>query len=387
MKLKDIKILITGGHLTPALAVLDELQERGFKRFVWVGRKRLEAGITRKSSEFKIIRKKSIRFINLESGKLERKWTSSNFLYNIEQLIRIPIGLFKALRIIGKSKPDIVLSFGGYIALPIVVAAKLYGKKIVTHEQTITTGLSNKLIAKVADKVMVSWRKSKQFYPENKVIVTGNPIRKNITRVRTDDFNFENDLPTIYITGGARGSNTINWRILEILPKLLKQANVIHQTGNSEITKDYKKALKARKRLPKKLQPRYRVKEHIYDKQIGEVFDKSSIIISRAGANTVMELLVLGKAAILVPIPWSSNNEQYHNAKLVEDLGNGLILQQDTITPEILLESIELLLKQLKKDDNLKGYKWEAARKLSKESVPLNAAEKIVDVIVELIRD
>jgi len=382
---KNIKFLLVGGHLTPALAVLQELKKRGHSNFVWIGRKYTQDGDIRKSAEYKIIKNQNIKFYNLITGKLQRRWTRKNFLIGIKQLFLLPLGLLKALKIILKERPKIIISFGGYLALPVSFWGKLFGSKIVTHEQTITTGLANKWISKFADKILISWEESKNNFPPKKTILTGNPLRNEIFSTKTNNFNFFNDLPIIYVTGGSQGSNNINLCLFEIISKILKFANLIHQTGSSTVTNDYEKALKVKKKLPKKLYTNYIVREHIYGEEIGEVFNKASFIISRAGANTVTELLALGKPSILIPIPWSSNNEQYKNAQVLENIGLTSIITQQELNPDILYDKILSMLNSINNKMGVNQVPLELIKELAKNKVNLRASESIVNEIEHLI--
>ncbi len=383
--IQNKKIMLIGGHLTPALAVLEELRSRGYSNFVWVGRKYSQEGDERKSSEYKLIKEQGIKFYNLTTGRLQRKWVPNTVKIGLTQFAKIPVGFLQASKIVSKEKPDIVVSFGGYLAFPIVFAAKMQGRKVVTHEQTVVTGLSNKLISKFADKILISWDVLKKHFPEKKTVLTGNPIRKEVLEVSSNDFNFANELPIVYVTGGSQGSNTINWRLLEILSKLLKRANVIHQTGSSTVTKDHERALKARKRLAKKLQANYVIKEHIYGKQIGEVFNKSALVVTRCGANTLTELLALGKPAVLVPIPWSSGNEQMKNAQMLENIGLGTIINQEEITPDLLYEKITFMLDKANGEMAPNDRSWQAVERSAKALASLDASKLIVDEIEKLI--
>ncbi len=379
------KIMIIGGHLTPALAVLEELKARGYDNFVWVGRKYSQEGDKRKSSEYKLIKELGVRFYDLNGGRLQRKWTLKTFVVGVKELGLVPLGLFRASSIIKKENPDLIMSFGGYLAVPVVMWGKLMGKKVITHEQTVVSGLANRMIGKYADKVLISWDESARFFPKNKTVKTGNPIRREIFEVSTNDFNFENELPVTYVTGGSQGSNTINWRLLEILPRLLKSTNIIHQTGSSTVTKDYEKALKTKKRLPGKLKDRYIIKEHIYGKQIGEVFDKSALVVSRAGANTVTELLALAQPAILVPIPWSSQSEQTKNAVMLEKLGIATVLDQITLTPDILYEAIKSAINNYTVNLAPNGESLDTVKARAQGKVNPDAAKSIVDEIEKLL--
>lgn len=382
----SVKVMFVGGHTTPALAVYEQMKELGYREFVWVGRKYSQEGDKRKSSEYKIITNLGIKFYDLNTGRLQRKWVPNTFMIGVGQLARIPLGFAQAMSIIRKEKPDIVVSFGGYLAFPIVVAARLFGRKVVIHEQTVVSGLSNKMASKFADKVLISWDVSKKFFPEKKTVLTGNPMRKEVFTVDSDEFKFANDLPITYVTGGSQGSNTINWRLIEILPRLLKHTNVIHQTGSSTVTNDHEKALRARKKLHKKLQANYIIREHIFGKQIGEIFAISDLFVTRCGANTLSELLALGKPAVLIPIPWSSGNEQMKNAKMLEEVGLGSIISQDEITPELLYERILYMLDLIQKSSGPNGYTWEAIKSSAGARVNLDAAKRIVVEIEKLLK-
>lgn len=380
---KNDKILITGGHLTCALAVLDELETLEYTNIVWVGTKYSQTDSKNLSAEYNIINKRGIRFINFRAGKLWRKTTLKTFFKALVNFFLIPIGFFKALGIISKEKPKMVLSFGGFLALPIVMAAKFYRTKIITHEQTITVGLANKMISKYADKILISFESSLKYFPKEKTILTGLPIRKDIFEKKTSMFNFKNTKPIIYITGGNQGANTINWRIFKVLPKLLEHANVIHQVGASTITNDIEIARKLDNDLPENLKDSYVFFDNAYE-EIGEIYSISNIIFSRAGANTIYEILSLGKLSVLIPIPWSSNDEQLKNAQLVANTGLGFILKQyDEMQPEEMYQSLMMALEVWNKECDFKGRKINEAILDAKKLVVPNAAEKIIAEIVK----
>ncbi|MBE0573771.1 glycosyltransferase, partial [Candidatus Dojkabacteria bacterium] len=229
------KILVTGGHLTPAIAVVTELKKRGYSNFVWIGHKYNQASTKTPSAEFNTVTNSSIPFYNLKTGKLIRDWSFSTFIYGIKNLFWILLGFINSLRIILKERPRLILSFGGYLALPVVITGKLLGARIVTHEQTIVTGLANKIISKFANKVLISWESSFKYFNAAKTIFTGNPIRSEVFEVTNDNLveNLNPDLPTLLIYGGNQGAHEINKRIFDILEDLLNDFNIIHQTGSS----------------------------------------------------------------------------------------------------------------------------------------------------------
>lgn len=381
-------ILVTGGHATPALAVINELKSYGINNFLWVGNKSNQSGNKETSPEFKMINTLGIRFIDLKTGKLVRKWTPQTFIYGIKQFLLIFLGLFKSIYIVIKYRPKLVLSFGGYLAVPIVIISKLFGSKIITHEQVVVAGLANRLIARFADKVLISFETSSKFYNPKKTIFTGNPIRKEIFEIRSDNLtvNFNLDLPIIYITGGNQGANEINKRIFEIIEELILVCNVIHQTGNSTVTNDYNIAIQYKDKLPINLRDRYTVRDYILPNEIGEAMNKSNLIISRSGANTITEILALGKLSILVPIPWVSYNEQFKNAKLVENVGLGYILEQDNnLTSDILYKAIILGLEQNKINKGFNNLNLDECIKEGKKIIRLDGAKNVSDVVLKLL--
>lgn len=384
--MKNKRILITGGHLTPAVAVLDELIKRGFSDLIWVGTKFSQTGDQQTSAEYRLLQNYPVKFIDLVTGKLWRKWTIKTFSKALKNLILVPLGFGKAMIIILKTKPDLVFSFGGHLALPLVISAWLFNIPVVTHEQTITSGVANRLIAKLAKRIFVSWQQSLADFPASKTFLTGNPVLPNSQKSTTDLIHFDNSLPIIYITGGNQGANTINKRILVIIEKLLQKANVIHQTGRSALTSDYKLALESKQKLPQNLSKRYLVYDNIYGAEIGEIFNKADLVLSRAGANTITDLLLHGKLAVLIPLPWSSHNEQYKNAQIMENLGLALILEQyDQMPASEVLTAIERGLLNLKQNRGFNGKPLTVIKQHATKLVKTDAASQIATLALQLL--
>lgn len=350
----SIKILVTGGHMTPALAVISELQSRGYKQFIWVGHKFNQHGNKNPSAEFTTVSAKHIKFIDLKAGKLTRNWSGDGWRAGIVNLIKIPWGIIHSFWIVTRYRPELILSFGGYLALPVAIAGRLLGRKVLTHEQTAVTGLTNKIIPKFAHKIMISWPSSAKYYPAEKTILTGNPLRPEILTTQSTSLQLNDNLPTIYITGGNQGSHIMNVVIFEVLAQLLEITNIIHQTGNSSITNDFDTATRLRSQLIN--QPgKYLCFPYIYEDQIGEVMNKASLVIARSGANTVYEVLALAKPSIFIPIPWVTHNEQYINASLAQDVGLAKILAEEDLSPESLLQTVRESLHQLSQNGTISG--------------------------------
>lgn len=385
---KNVKIMLIGGHLTPALAVLKELRRRGYSNFVWVGTKYNQAGNKEQTQEFKIIEKEEIKFINLKTGKLIRSISFSTLIYAIKQFLLLFLGFFKSFYIILKERPKIVLSFGGYLGVPVAFWARVLGCKVVTHEQTMAIGLANKIIAKFSHKVLVSWEKNLTQYSSTKVVLVGNPIRKDllipVEKNLTTELNPK--LPIVFITGGNQGANEINRRIFLTINRLLEKANVIHQTGNSSVTKDFEKAISIKESLPEDYKTRYIVKDYFPTEEVSEILQHSDLIFSRAGANTVTEILALGKLAILMPIPWVSGNEQFLNAKLVESAGLGYILEQkDSLSHETVYQTILLGLNQAKAGKGFNDKNIEESQEYAKKLINIDAPNRFVDEVEKLL--
>jgi len=358
-----MKILITGGHYTPAIAVIDELKGQ---EIVFVGRKySIESELT-ESPEYKEIRTKGIKFIPLHTGKINRFFSLGSFL----NLLRIFTGLNQAKKIIYNEKPDIVLCFGSYIAVPIALQAWLNKIPVYTHEQTIYPGLSNRFISLIAKKVFISFDKSRRFFPNRKVILTGNPVRKSIeSYIKGPSQKVSKN--TIFISGGSLGSHSINIIILRNLKKLLQKYYIIHQTGNVKEFDDYRKLLEFKRKLPNKLKKNYYVREHFNDSQIGEIYSKADILVSRAGANTIFELIALQKPAVLIPLPWSANKEQTRQALFLKENGVCEIFYQNQ-NPQKLNTIIDRIIDNISNyKNNYKNinylYKKDAAKKIAKE--------------------
>lgn len=342
-----MKILITGAHFTPAVAVIGELKKMdpGIK-IVYVGRGTTQEGDQTKSVESKVLPNLGIKFIPIIAGRLQRSFS----IYTIPSLLKIPVGFIQAVYILLSEKPDIILSFGGYVALPLVIVGWLYSIPIIIHEQTLVSGLANKISAVFADKIAVSFKESS--FKGDKVILTGNPIRSEIIQISQG----VSRLPNILIMGGNQGSHLINLATENILQKLLKIIKVYHQTGDSKY-KDYERLEGLLK--SKKLEDRYIVKKW-FDQDYAKVLQQTDLVVSRAGINTLIELAYLGKPALVIPIPYLYNDEQNKNARFFENLGLVKILPQSKLDGKTLLINIKSMLKDIR---NLK-VKVEAARKI-----------------------
>lgn len=372
------RVFITGGHVTPAEAVIDEFLKTNDLEIYFLGRKYTFEGDLAESAEYQLyIHDPNIHFLTLTTGRLQRSFTR----YTIPSLLKVFIGITQSIFWLLKYRPKIVLSFGGYLAVPVCLSAWFLHVPVVTHEQTLVSGLSNKIIAKIARKILVSWHESAKNFPVQKVIYTGNPIRKETFEVnatdRSNDFQkIRSESPktlTLYITCGNQGAHAINLLTETILSSLLNRYLLIWQTGRSEKFQDQVRIEKSLARFPDLFRSRCFLFDYVSPQEIGWVFKEADVIIGRSGANTVFEIAALGKPAILIPLPWSGGGEQEKNAEALARFGGTTILRQDQTNPETFLNAITEVTK------NLKIFAARAQK--AKTIVNLNAATEIVSIV------
>lgn len=338
-----MKILVTGAHFTPALAVIDQLKKmQPDVEVVYVGRKTTMEGVKSDSRESKVLPNLGVKYITIITGRLQRSFS----LYTIPSLLKIPIGIIQAFCIILSQKPDVILSLGGYVAVPVIFVGWLFSIPIILHEQTLVSGLANKISSLFANKIALSFGESSS---DNKVVYTGNPMRQEILKLTGRLPNQlavflkkakKEKLPVVLIMGGNQGSHLINITLERILDDLAKIAYLIHVSGDNQFG-DFD-------RLEKLQEERYIVKKWI-DSEIGTVLRNVDLVVSRAGANTLMELAFMGKPTLAIPLQLLFQNEQMKNAKFFEKAGLVQVLPQSKLSAESLLENIKAMINNLGK--------------------------------------
>lgn len=367
------KILITGGHLTPALAVIEELQKKDNLQIIYVGRKHAVEGEKAPSVEAQIMKELGITFVPLQTGRLQKKFTRFTF----SAFLKIPLGFIRALKLLKKHRPDVVLSFGGYLSVPLVFAASVFKIPSLTHEQTTTLGLANRINLLFVKKIALSWPQTLEKTSSPKAVLTGNPLRKEFLKPRQDLWQilkFDPQKKTLLVTGGNLGSRVINRAVAESLPELLAKFNLFHQCGYA--TGDYQMLQATEKSLPAAKEKRYYLKKYLTGEEMAAIMKHADLVISRAGANTVTEIAYLGKPALFIPIPWSRGNEQFQNAQMLASLGLAQILPQEKASSSSLLELIK------KMSGHLSQYQKAAPQ--ARKMVDLQAARKIADLTLQL---
>jgi UDP-N-acetylglucosamine--N-acetylmuramyl-(pentapeptide) pyrophosphoryl-undecaprenol N-acetylglucosamine transferase len=366
-----MKILITGGHFSPAYSIIEELKKRHHEILI-AGRKHPFEGDPSISYEYQICEKENLPFLEIKTGRFQRKFTS----YTLSSLLKTPLGFIKAHQILRDSKPDLIMTFGGYIGLPVSLAAATIGIPVILHEQTQKAGLAGKIIGKVARKICISFAESIEFFDKNKVVFTGNPVRDEVFRVNKKNEIAKllpQDMNVIYVTGGSTGSHFINTLIEKSVRDLLSNYILIHQTGDSLKFNDHERLMSLRENLPSDKKKRYILRKFIYPEEVGYVLSISDLILSRAGANIIFEIMALRKVSLLIPLPYGQISEQLENAKLLKSKGVGdYVLEKDANPPALIQKISEMLRNKKEYISNMK--------KIESYIIP-DAASRIVDVI------
>ena len=343
-----MKVVITGGHHSSALPVIKKLRaEYPDVQVYWFGHKFSAQGDKNPTLEFHEVTALGIPFYHIHAGKFYRT-------LNLKRLAKIPFGFFQCFYLLAKIKPDVILSFGGYLAVPTVITGWVWGIPSVTHEQTVVAGWANRLVSRFARRVLISWPESKKYFPKEKTVFVGLPLREEIWQVKSNSFIFNNNLPTVYITTGKIGSHLINKMVGGCLGDLLGLCNVIHQCGDNSVFNDFEMlnktwedVVESGTRVSTALLGKYYLRKFIFQDEIGEAYKKSNLVVSRSGAHTAAELLALKKPCLLVPIPWVSHNEQHENAKVLVDAGLGRILPEKDLSVKSLMGEIKDALENM----------------------------------------
>ncbi|WP_411682837.1 undecaprenyldiphospho-muramoylpentapeptide beta-N-acetylglucosaminyltransferase [Clostridium thailandense] len=314
----------SAGHVTPNLALVPKLKELGYE-IEYIG--------TQDGIERKIIGDEGIKYHSISSGKLRRYFDIKNFT----DPFKVLKGILQSILIMKKVKPNIVFSKGGFVAVPVVIAAHINKIPVIAHESDMTPGLANRLSAPYCTKVCVTFPESVKNIKDNKGVLTGTPIREELlngSRILGRKIcGFEDKKPVLLIIGGSLGSKFINDTVRLVIEKLLQNYNVVHICGKGNIDESLKNS------------KGYKQFEYISE-ELPHVMNTADIVISRAGANVIFELLALRKPNILIPLSKkSSRGDQILNAASFEKSGYSVVIQEEELNKKILLEKLEELYK------------------------------------------
>ena len=322
-----MKIILTGGgtagHVIPNIALMPKLKALGYEIY-YIGSK--------KGMERELIEKENIPYFPISSGKLRRYLS----IENIKDIFKVMGGVSGAYRAIRKIKPNIIFSKGGFVSVPVVLAARLARVPVICHESDITVGLANKISVKFADKICVSFPETLKELPASKTVLAKTPIRQELLEgSRIKGFSlcpFPENKPVLLVMGGSLGSATINELVRMSLHKLLSKYNIIHICGKGHLSDINESG--------------YKQFEYV-SSGIEHMLAIADIIVSRAGANAINEFLALNKPNLLIPLSKAaSRGDQILNAQSFEKLGYSIVVQEEDLSSEILINKIDELYNQ-----------------------------------------
>ena len=312
----------TAGHVTPNIALIPRLKELGYE-ISYIG--------SYDGIEKKLIEEMNIPYYGISSGKLRRYFDLKNFT----DPFRVLKGFGEAKKLLKQLKPDVVFSKGGFVTVPVVIAAGRRKIPTIIHESDMTPGLANKICIPSATKVCCNFPETLEHLPKEKAVLTGSPIRQELLSgnkiAAMDMCHFTSDKPVILVIGGSLGAVAVNNAVREALPELLKDFQIIHLCGKGKMDESLKDV------------EGYCQFEYIKN-ELRNLFALADIVISRAGANAICELLALHKPNLLIPLSANaSRGDQILNARSFERQGFSLVLEEEQLTKETLLNAVKTL--------------------------------------------
>lgn len=357
----------TGGHLIPLIAVAEKIKiRRPDAEFLFIG--------PDGKMEQELMANAQIRTKKVLVGKIRRHFS---FLYFVD-IFRVPIGVIQCLWILLVEMPDVVFSKGGYASFPAVFVSWLYRIPVLIHESDASPGIANSVLGKFAERVAVSYPEAEKYFPADQVVLTGNPLREDISKGDVAKgralFSLTETRKVIFVVGGSLGARNINNKILDILPELLKKYQVIHQTGEINFEEvNHKAGVLGIKGGRDNYYP-----IAFYGDEIKDILAVADLVISRAGANTISEIAAAGKPAIIIPLPWAANDHQRMNAYSIARKGGCIVLEESNLGPNMLLSRI----KEIMENDEFRN-------KLISNIRPFyhpDAADKIAQGVLEMAK-
>jgi UDP-N-acetylglucosamine--N-acetylmuramyl-(pentapeptide) pyrophosphoryl-undecaprenol N-acetylglucosamine transferase len=337
-----MKIILTGGgsggHFYPLIAVAESINEIAKKENL------ISAEIFFMSAspyDTEALIENNITFIPISAGKIRRYFSISNFF----DIFRTTFGIISALKKVFSIYPDVIFSKGAYASFPVLMAAKLLRIPVIIHESDSVPGKTNLWAAKFAQKIAVSYPETVKYFPKNKVAFTGNPLRRSVLNINKNDaheyLKLEKGIPTILIIGGSLGSQIINERILDALPRLIEKYQIIHQTGKNNVTEVSQMSEVIIGNNPNK--SRYRIFDYLNDLNLIMAAGAANLIISRAG-STIFEIASWGVPSIVIPITESNGNHQRVNAYAYARSGAASVIEEANLTTNVLIGEIDRIL-------------------------------------------
>ncbi|MDP2930089.1 MAG: UDP-N-acetylglucosamine--N-acetylmuramyl-(pentapeptide) pyrophosphoryl-undecaprenol N-acetylglucosamine transferase [bacterium] len=359
-----MKIVLTGGgsggHIFPLIAVVREIKRLFLQKKLEDSRnifgelkpaqkrnrERLELYYLGPRDEFGLIllSQEGVKTIEIASGKIRRYLNPVSFLKNfVDILFLVPLGCLQAFFRLFFLAPDLIFSKGGYGSFPVVLAGWILRIPIFAHESDIDPGLSNKLLAKFAKKVFVSFQKTERL-PLSKMLLTGNPIRTEVVGNSFNDaaevLKLNGGKPVLLVIGGSQGAQRINDLILAILPALVQEFEILHQTGEKNFVKVKAEAEVTVRGENGKF---YHPFPFFREEELKRVYDICSLIVGRAGSGIIFEIAAAGKPSILIPLPEAAQDHQLKNAYAYAQTGAAVVLEEANLSPNFFMEKVRTL--------------------------------------------
>jgi UDP-N-acetylglucosamine--N-acetylmuramyl-(pentapeptide) pyrophosphoryl-undecaprenol N-acetylglucosamine transferase len=353
----------TGGHIFPLIAVARQIKAFDEEvKLIFIGPKTEFENIFLEGEGFEIK--------NILSGKIRRYFSLQNFI----DIIKIPIGILQAFIYLFFEAPDIIFSKGGYGSFPTIIAGWFLRIPIIIHESDAVPGLTNRILAKFAKRILVSFPKT-PYFSVKKMLLVGNPIRLEILNGKRDEaiqqFKLHNDRPILLVIGGSQGAQRINEKILSMLSQLLEKFEIIHQVGENNY-RNFKKEIEAN--FPAESLQFYHVYPFLKEKEMANAYAVSDLIISRAGSGSIFEIAAVGKPSILIPLPEAAQNHQVENAYRYAQTGAAIVIEEKNFTPHLFLGKLKWLFNHPEELEKMS----QAAKKFAK----IDAAKKIAKIIL-----
>lgn len=361
----------TGGHIFPIIAIVREMRKISKEKmeFFYIG-PRDEFGEIFLSHE-------GIKPKWILAGKFRRYVNLKSIFENIVDFLKIPIGIIQAFFYIFFLLPDLIFSKGGYGSLPAVISGWILRVPIFLHESDLFPGLSNRFSARFSLEIFTSFPKT-FYFPQNKMILVGNPIRREILESSKEEgiefFKLTGKKPVILILGGSQGAQRINDRILDILNDLLKDFEIIHQTGQNNFKEVEAEADAI---LKPELKIFYHPFPFLKEEQLKRAYAAADLIVARAGSGTIFEIAAWGKPSILIPLPESAQDHQFKNAYAFAQTGAAIVLEEENFTSRFFLEKLKFLFSHPEKLEEMK----KTAKNFSKPFAAVTIARYLIDFL------
>lgn len=355
----------TGGHFYPLIAVAEALAAYPEKPEMYY--------MGPNPYDFDLLQQQGINYAYCPAGKLRLYFSIQNFF----DIFRNFFGIFVALWQLYVIYPDVIFSKGGYTSVPVLMAARLLRIPVVIHESDTIPGRANLLAKKFARYIAISYPEAASAFPKDRTALTGIPLRKELKTSDPTPFKtlgIPNDLPLIYVTGGSSGAERLNSIMLLCLDNLLPQMRIYHQAGEKNkagLTLSAQSLI-----TDKTLQDRYYLEGHISADRVNALLSAASLVITRAGSTTLFEIAAHGTPSIIIPIPEEISRDQRANAYAFARAGGATVIEERNLTETLLISEIKTIIGSQEK--------WQQMSAAARQFVPLDAAEKIAALLIQI---